>query len=109
MQARDWDAAGRLLSPSVSVEYTETRERFVGDDFLAMNRAYPDGWVITVLECMSQGDRVAAQMRVDHGSDVFWCAGFYTVIDGVITDGTEHWIREGAESPPEWRREFAAR
>ncbi len=109
MQARDWTGAGRLLSPSVSIVYTETGERFDGDAFLAMNRAYPDGWTITVLECMSQGDRVAAQVRVDHGADVFWCAGFYTVAGQMIVDGTEHWVHEGSRAPPDWRREFAAR
>ena len=49
---------------------------------------------------------VAAQVRVIHGDDVFWCAGFYTVTDGVIVRGVEHWVTEGSEDPPEWRRRF---
>ncbi len=107
MEARDWRAAGTLLSPSVHIEFTETGERFDGAKFLAMNEAYPEGWSIDVVETISAGDRVAAQVRVDHGDDVFWCAGFYTVTGGVIVDGTEHWVSERSEAPPAWRRDFA--
>lgn len=33
MEARDWLAAGTLLSPSVHIEFTETGERFDGPNF----------------------------------------------------------------------------
>jgi hypothetical protein len=91
MEARDWSGAGELLSTSVHIEYTATGEQFDGPKFLAMNRAYPDGWAIEVVETVAADDRVAAQVCVRHGDDVFWCAGFYVVTDGVITSGTEHW------------------
>ena len=106
MQARDWDGAGELLDPGVQVRYTATGERFVGSSFLDMNRAYPEGWTILVEEALSAGDRVASQVRVDHGGDEFWCAGFYTVRDGRIVDGVEHWVTARSETPPEWRRPF---
>jgi ketosteroid isomerase-like protein len=104
MQARDWDGAGELLSPNIHIEFTETGERFDGANFLAMNRAYPEGWTIDVVETVTQGQRVAAQVRVDHGDDVFWCAGFYQVTAGVIVSGVEHWVTERSEPAPEWRR-----
>jgi ketosteroid isomerase-like protein len=104
MQIRDWDGAATCLSESVTVEFTETGERFHGTKFLAMNRAYPEGWTIEVTETIDDGERVAAQVRVDKGEDVFWCAGFYTVRDGMIIDGTEHWVTEGSAEAPEWRR-----
>jgi hypothetical protein len=107
MQARDWAGAGRYLSPSVHIEFTETGERFDGPKFLAMNQAYPEGWSIEVVDIVPAADRVAAQVRVDHGQDVFWCAGFYTVAEGVIVDGTEHWVRERSQDPPRWRRPYA--
>ena len=106
MQARDWEAAAQLLSPTIHIEYSETGERFDGANFLAMNMAFPEGWSITVVETIVSGHRVAAQVRVDQGDDVFWCAGFYTVVDGVITDGTEHWVTARSEAPPEWRLRF---
>lgn len=89
------------------IEFTETGEHFDGASFIAMNEAYPEGWSIKVVETISTEARVAAQVRVDHGDNVFWCAGFYTVIDGVIVTGTEHWVSERSEQPPEWRRGFA--
>ncbi len=107
MQARDWDAAGTLLSPTIRVDYTETGERFDGPNFLAMNRAYPEGWTIDVVETVGAGERVAAQVRVDQGDTTFWCAGFYSVRDGQIVGGTEHWVTAGSEAPPAWRSEFS--
>lgn len=106
MQARDWDAAGNLLSPDLHIGFTATGEQFDGSNFLAMNRAYPEGWSIDVIETIPDGDRVAAQIRVTHGDDVFWCAGFYTIRSGTITDGVEHWVTEHADTPPIWRRPF---
>jgi hypothetical protein len=106
MEARDWAGAGRHLSPTVHIEYTETGERFDGDNFLAMNRAYPDGWTIAVEETIADGDRVAAQVRVTHGDDTFWCAGFYRVADGVIVSGVEHWVNERSQPAPAWRQQF---
>lgn len=107
MEARDWAAAERMLSPELRIDYTETGEHFSGGDFLAMNRAYPEGWRIEVVEVIAEGERVAAQIRVPHDGSVFWCAGFYTVEGGQITSGTEHWVTERSAVPPEWRKPFA--
>ncbi|MDH3302925.1 MAG: nuclear transport factor 2 family protein [Acidimicrobiia bacterium] len=117
MEARDWEGAAELLSPTIHIEFTETGEYFDGPNFLAMNRAYPEGWTIEVVETVGGNipagspahspTRVVAQVRVTHGDDTFWCAGFYTVVDGRITDGVEHWVTERLQPPPEWRRRFA--
>ena len=106
MEDRDWQEAGRLLSPTLHIEYTETGERFDGSNFLAMNQAFPEGWSIEVVETVADGDRVAAQIRVTHGEQVFWCAGFYTVAGGLITSGVEHWVTERSQPAPEWRQTF---
>lgn len=106
MEARDWRGAGELLSPTVHIEFTETGEQFDGPNFLAMNEAYPEGWTLTVIETISAKERVAAQVRLVQDDNVFLCAGFYTVTDGVIVNGTEHWVSERSEPPPEWRRAF---
>ncbi len=108
MQARDWDGAGELLAPTLTIDFTETGERFEGGNFLAMNRAYPEGWTIEVVETLAEGERVAAQVRVSTAEEVFWCAGFYRVADQVIQSGTEHWVTEGSQPAPQWRQDFSS-
>jgi ketosteroid isomerase-like protein len=108
MQARDWEAAAACLAPDIEVWWPASGERFVGRDFLAVQRAYPEGWQITVASVLASGEQVAARVQVDLAPDRFWCAGFYTVRDGVITDGVEHWVTEGADEIPAWRRPFNA-
>jgi SnoaL-like domain len=103
MQQRDWDGAAVYLSPTIDIRFPSTGERFVGPNFLTMNRVYPDGWSLSVEEVIAVGDRVASRVRVEQGDEVFWCAGFYTVTNGVIADGIEHWLTTGAEVPPAWR------
>ncbi len=106
MEARDWRQAGALLASNLHIEFSATGEHFDGPHYLAMNEAYPEGWSIEVAEVLGAGDRVAAQLRVRHGTDTFWCAGFYTVIDGVIFSGVEHWVTERSEAIPDWRLKF---
>ena len=108
MEARDWDAAAATLSSDLRIDFTATGERFDGGAFLAMNRAYPEGWTIEVVEALAVGARVAAQVRVTLGDEIFWCAGFSTVRSGLIADGTEHWVTEAAEPAPVWREPFGS-
>ncbi|MEM9202795.1 MAG: nuclear transport factor 2 family protein [Actinomycetota bacterium] len=108
MQAREWDGAGSLLAEDVLIDFTETGERFEGAGFLAMNRAYPEGWTIDVVEVLAVDDRVAVQVKVTQPPTVFWCAGFYRVADGQICSGVEHWVTAGSAEPPRWRAPFRA-
>ncbi len=108
MQARRWGDAGSFVASDARIRFTETGEVFDGTGFLAMNRAYPEGWTIDVVEVLCGGQRVAAQVRVDLPPEVFWCAGFYTVRDDVIVEGVEHWVTEGSADPPDWREPFHA-
>ncbi len=107
MEARDWALARTLISDDATIDWTETGERFVGQRFIDVNEAYPEGWTIDVVEVLDAGDRAAAQVRVTLGDETFWCAGFYSVHDGRITGGTEHWVTAGSEAPPVWREGFA--
>lgn len=106
MQARDWPGAAALMSPTAVIRYTATGEHFTGANFMAMNEAYPDGWNIEVVDVVASGDRVAAHIRVPNGDQIDWLSGFYTVADGMIVDGTEHWVTEAAEPAPAWRTAF---
>ena len=107
MQARDWATARTFVADDAVVDWTETGERFVGQRFIDVNEAYPEGWTIDVVETIAGGDRVAAQVRVTLGDETFWCAGFYSVTDGRIAAGTEHWVTAGSHDPPPWRQAFA--
>jgi hypothetical protein len=106
MQARAWDAARALVDETATIHWPVTQERFDGDAYVEMNRSYPDGWTITICDVLAADDRVAARVRVDHGDDLFWCAGYYTVTDGRIADGVELWCTEGSEPAPAWRAPF---
>ena len=106
MQRRDWPSAYALVAPDAEIRFTETGERFAGTKFVAMNEAYPEGWTIDVVETFESGDRAACQVRVGLPPDTFWCSGFYTVGDGTIVEGVEHWVTANSEPAPEWRRPF---
>ncbi len=108
MQARDWEAAASCLADDVHVWYPATDEHFTGDAFLGMQRAYPEGWSISVHEVLSDGDRVAARVAVDQAGERFWCAGTYRVVAGRIAGGVELWVTEGGEEPPAWRAAFTS-
>lgn len=103
IQARDWDGAGKLVAPDAVIVWPATGERFVGERYLAMNRDYPEGWDIEVID-QYEGDRSEViRARVKHGAHVFWCVGFYDVVGGMITGGVEYWLEEGDQEPPAWR------
>lgn len=106
MQSRDWTGARELVAPTATIRFTHTGELFEGEGFVAMNEAYPEGWSIHVEDILGQGNRVAAHVRVDHGDDLHWCAGFYQVEGGRIVSGVEHWVTADSATPPRWRSTF---
>ena len=108
MQARDWMGARATMADHAVIRYSATGEVFTGAVFMAMNEAYPEGWTIEIVDIAAAGDRVAAQVRVPNGGQIDWLSGFYTVADGRIVDGHEHWVTEHAEPAPEWRKPFTA-
>lgn len=106
MQARSWEQAGTFLADDIEIRYAATDERFVGDRFLAMNRDYPAGWILTIDEIVASGERVASRICVELDGVRYLCAGFYTVRDGRIQEGIEHWLTAGADEPPAWRAAY---
>lgn len=106
MQARDWVGAAAVMSPDAHIRYPATGERFTGAQFMAMNEAYPEGWQLEIVDLIACGPRVAVQVRVPNGGQTDWLSGFYTVRDGLIVDGVEHWLTDSAETAPVWRAPF---
>lgn len=107
MEARDWDGARATLADGFTCDYPATGETFpTADAFVAMNRAYPEGWHITVDETVAEGDRVAARVRVTHGDDLFHCLSFAVVEDGLIARSIDFWLDDRGDPAPDWRAPF---
>jgi limonene-1,2-epoxide hydrolase len=106
MERRDWSAVEAVTADHLSVWWPVTLERFEGRSYVDMNRAYPEGWHITVHEVVGEAGRVAARVRVDQDDHSFWCFGFYLVVEGLITAAIESWVEEGSEPAQAWRAPF---
>jgi ketosteroid isomerase-like protein len=108
IQARDWHGVGALLAEDVVVDWPETGERIRGrDNFVELNRNYPEGWSIDVLQILSDGNRVASEVRVPHTElGLHWAASFFEVEHGRIARGTEYWVSQSQEAPPAWRAQW---
>ena len=109
IEARDWDGARELLADGFEAEWPHTRERFRGrDNFVEMNRVYPEGWSIEVLDVLEGRGGVASRIRVTHPDGTFHAASFFSHAGGLLTGVWELWVEEGHEQPPAWRARFAA-
>jgi ketosteroid isomerase-like protein len=107
MEARDWDGARATLADGFVCDYPASHERFPSADaFIGMNRAYPEGWSITVDEIVESGSRVAARVRVSLGDDLFHCLSFAEVDDGRIVRSVDFWLDDGGDPAPDWRAPF---
>lgn len=108
VEDRNWDGAAALLAEDFVAEWPHSLERFRGRDaYISMNKAYPEGWRIELRRVVAEGDVVACEVRVPLGNQVSHLAAFYEVEDGLIRRGTEYWVDEGDQEPPEWRRPFS--
>lgn len=109
MEARDWDGARATLADDVVILWPATKERFVGADaFIAMNRAYPEGWHIRVETVLARGNEVLAWVEVPMGDQMSWCAQRARVHQGRITSSIDLWTDEGGIEAPTWRSAFRA-
>jgi ketosteroid isomerase-like protein len=108
IQARDWAGVAGLVADDAVVEWPVSSERIVGrDNYVAVNREYPEGWSIRVLRIVAEGDQVASEVEVPHaGLGVFRVASFWTVADGLIVRGTEYWTSLGTDASPPWRAAY---
>jgi hypothetical protein len=109
-EARQWDASLPLFHPDVDVGWPHTRERFVGrENFVQMNRTYPEGWAIALLRVVPDGDLIVSEIRVTQGDEVFFAVSFFGFEDRLIRHVTEYWVTSPYEDPPDWRASFRVR
>lgn len=101
MQARDWQGLRQVLADDVVVDWPASGERFVGgDNVVAVNREYPEGWSIRVLSILASADRVASEVEVPmEGGSTHRVASFWTIQDERIVAGVEYWVELGADEP----------
>jgi ketosteroid isomerase-like protein len=111
MEARDWDGVGDLVADDFVLDWPESRERIRGrDNFVELNRNYPEGWSIEVLQIVTEGDRVVSEVRVPHGElGLHYASSFFEVEGGRLARGREYWSRELDEEPPAWRSKWVER
>lgn len=108
IQDRDWAGVGELVSENVVIDWPASRERIVGrDNYVAVNREYPEGWSIHVLRVIAEDELVVSEVEVPHGElGPFRVASLWTVIDRRIVRGTEYWVTVGADEAPQWRSRY---
>jgi len=103
VQARDWAAMRRVLKHDLQVTWWTSGERFASADaYVEVQRRYPEGWTIRLLEAQRLDDgRVLSVVRVDHPPQRFFCTAVARVEDGLIGALDEYWAT--LEAPPDWR------
>ena len=107
MEARDWDGVAAQLHPDVVVDWPNTAERMRGrDDYLAVQRAYPEGWHIEVLRLIDGGDVVASEVRIDQDDQRFFAASFFELDGDRIVRAVEYWSDGEPARAPEWRAQW---
>jgi len=107
VQARDWAAMRARLKDDLQVTWWTSGERFTSADaYVEVQRRYPEGWTIRLLEAQRLEDgRVLSLVRVDHPPGTFFCTAIARVDEGVIGAIDEYWAT--LEAPPDWRTSAA--
>jgi ketosteroid isomerase-like protein len=104
LEARDWDAVAAQIHPDAVVDWPNTGERMRGrENYLAVQREYPEGWHIEVLRVVDGGDVVVSEIRVDQAGKRFFAVSLFELSGGQIVRAVEYWS-DGEPAPaPEWR------
>jgi ketosteroid isomerase-like protein len=102
IEARDWDGVGELLAEDFVCEWPHSRERIRGrQNFVELNRNYPEGWSIEVLRVVADGNRAVSEIRVPHPAlGAHYAASFFEVEAGRLARLREYWVEEGQQKEP---------
>jgi hypothetical protein len=104
LEARDWDAVAAQIHPDAVVDWPNTGERMRGrENYLAVQREYPEGWHIEVLRLVDGGDVVVSEIRVDQAGKRFFAVSLFELSGGTFVRAVEYGS-DGEPAPaPEWR------
>jgi ketosteroid isomerase-like protein len=104
LEARDWDAVAAQIHPDAVVDWPNTGERMRGrENYLAVQREYPEGWHIEVLRLVDGGDVVVSEIRVDQAGKRFFAVSLFELSGGQIVRAVEYWSVGEPAPAPEWR------
>jgi ketosteroid isomerase-like protein len=110
MEARDWDGARALLHDDFQCEWPHTGERIrAPDDFIELNRNYPEPWAIEVRRVVGEDEWAAADVAVSHPGGIARAASFCRLRDGLIDRAIDLWVDERSAASPEWRARWVER
>ena len=105
---RRFEETRPLLADDFVAEWPQTRERIAGpENFIQLNRAYPGAWRCHLRDIVAAGDRVATEVEITDGAQVFHAASFFTLKDGKIVRAREFFADPG--DPPFDRSRWAER
>ena len=108
-EGREWDRAAELLHPDFVADWPHTRERIRGrENFILVNRHYPEPWKIEVVRIFGTGNLVVSELAVRQPAGTSFCCSVAEVRDGRIMRATEYWADDDHEAP-EWRRQWVER
>jgi ketosteroid isomerase-like protein len=104
-EARRWDEAGELLTEDFVSEWPHSNERIRGrNNYIELNRNYPQGWTIVVDRIVDAGDVVVSEITVTQDEQVFNAAAIFELRDGKLARAREYWVEAGSEFHPERSR-----
>jgi ketosteroid isomerase-like protein len=104
IDARDWDGAARLLHEDFECEWPHSGERIRGrDNFIEMNRHFPEPWSIRLLRIVAQGDQAVSELEASAAGEAEYALSFFTVHQGRIAHLREYWVPRGFQQPTAWR------
>lgn len=97
-----------LLPEDFVCDWPASCERFEGrDTFVAVQRDYPAGWSIEMLDVAPWPGGAASRVRVFLAPGVFEAVSFFR-FDGTMPQSVvEYWIPWGADERPAWRAHLA--
>ena len=105
-QARDWEAASRLIHAEAFLAMPSTGEELAGREaILRFQREYPEPWGTLRVKRAVGEDRlgVAEVEVVDPAGQRVAMAAFWQSDGERLIRGVEYWVTIGAERPPPGR------
>ncbi len=89
---RDWDRYESLIADDILYQLPQTREQTRGKKACrAFNETYPGEWTLSVVDLLSDGDRVVSKISfVDNGTEQT-AISFFELEHGLIKQIVEYW------------------